>query len=122
MVIKANKPRAKRTIRVESRATTNGKSKKGPAEKRSSERANMIVTASASPNRRSPDHPAHKIWLTNISLGGVGFQSGRRYARGSSCFIRLDVGPIRFDNAGQVVWCRKRAKNVYDVGCELLPD
>jgi hypothetical protein len=116
MITKTKKRAAKRTTK----STT--KSKKAGSDQRTDERSKMMVAASVYPDRLSPDNLAHKVWVTNISLGGVGFKTRRKYEVGSTCYIRLDAGPIRFDNPCKIVWCLRRDENTFEVGCELLPD
>ena len=116
MITKTKKRVTKRTTK----STT--QSKKSGSEQRTSERSKMMVAASVYPDRLSPDNLAHKVWVTNISLGGVGFKTRRKYDVGSTCYIRLDAGPIRFDNPCKVVWCQRRDENTFEIGCELLPD
>ena len=118
---KPGKRISKRTTKSKSAKSTT-KSKKAQSEKRTSERSKMVVAASVYPDRLSPDNLAHKVWVTNISLGGVGFKTRRKYDVGSTCYIRLDAGPIRFDNPCKIIWCSRRDENTYEVGCELLPD
>src|SRR5687767_15181962 len=86
MMTKTKKRVTKRTTK----STT--KSKKAPSEQRTSERSKLMVAASVYPDRLSPDNLAHKVWVTNISLGGVAFKTRRKYDVGSSCYIRLDAG------------------------------
>jgi hypothetical protein len=114
-MITKTKPRKRATKR-----TT--KSKKTQSDQRASQRSKMVVAASVYPDRLSPDNLAHKVWVTNISLGGVAFKTRRKYDPGSTCYIRLDAGPIRFDNPCKIIWCNRRDENTFEVGCELLPD
>ena len=108
--------------RVTKRTTKSTTKSRGSSEQRTSERSKLMVAASVYPDRLSPDNLAHKVWVTNISLGGVAFKTRRKYDVGSSCYIRLDAGPIRFDNPCKVVWCQRRDENTFEIGCELLPD
>ena len=107
--------------RSQTKRTT--KAKRKPAvENRTSDRAKFIVAATIYPDRLSPDNLSHKVWITNISLGGLAFKTRRKYEVGTSCYVRVDAGLAKFDNPLRVVWCQKRDEDTYEVGCELLPD
>lgn len=104
----------------------NGKAKSRHArpaiEKRQQSREKMVVSATVFPDRLSPDNIGHKVWVTNISLGGLAFKTRRQYAPGATCFVRLDAGPIRFENPLKVVWCRRRDEFTFEIGVEFIPD
>jgi len=99
-----------------------GKSVRPSIERREAVREKMVVSATVFPDRLSPDNIGHKVWVTNISLGGLAFKTRRQYAVGATCFVRLDAGPIRFENPLKVMWCRRKDELTFEVGVEFLPD
>lgn len=90
------------------------------AEQRQTERAQLFAAA-ALYTELNPD-TAHNVWVTNISLGGVGFQTRRDYAAGQTFHLRLEAGPIDLDCPVRVVWTKKNSDGLFDVGSEFLPD
>jgi hypothetical protein len=96
------------------------KSKSRVAEQRKSERTQMICAATLY-TELSPD-TAHKVFVTNISLGGLAFKTRREYAEGASYHVKLEAGPIDMNVPVRIVWSSKGSDGIYEVGCEFLPD
>src|SRR2546423_1646627 len=90
------------------------------SEKRSSERSTLFASASLY-TELSPD-VAHKVWVTNISLGGLSFRTRREYEAGDSFHIRLEAGPIDMNCPIKLIWVRPNSEGFYDVGAEFVPD
>jgi PilZ domain len=119
-MITKTKPTKKRFTKRTTKATT--KAKRPQTEQRAFERTKFVVAATVYPDRLSPDNLAHKVWITNISLGGVAFRTRRKYEPGTCCYVRVDAGIVKFDNPLKIIWCNRRDENTFEVGCELLPD
>ena len=96
------------------------KSSKGRIEQRASERTKLVANATLY-TELSPD-TAHKVWVTNISLGGIAFKTRREYEAGEQYHIKLEAGPIDMNVAIKIVWASKGSDGIYEVGCEFLPD
>lgn len=92
----------------------------GSTERRASERTELVANATLY-TEVSPD-VAHKVWLTNLSLGGVQFKTRRVYEAGQCFHIKLEAGPIDMDCPIRIVWTRNSSDGLYYVGCEFLPD
>jgi hypothetical protein len=120
MITKTKPTTKKRAAAAAAKRTT--KSKRSQSENRAAERTKFVVAATVYPDRLSPDNLSHKVWITNISLGGVAFRTRRKYEAGTSCYIRVDAGIVKFDNPLKIIWCNRRDENTFEVGCELLPD
>ena len=90
------------------------------AEQRTTERTQLFAAATLY-TELNPD-AAYKVWVTNLSLGGVGFQTRREYQVGQTFHIKLEAGPIDMDCALRVVWTKKNADGLFEVGGEFLPD
>jgi hypothetical protein len=90
------------------------------AERRTSERTELIAAATLY-TEVSPD-VAHKVWLTNLSLGGVQFKTRREYTAGQCFHIKLEAGPLDMDCPIRIVWTRNAADGLFYVGCVFLPD
>lgn len=90
------------------------------AEQRTTERTQLFAAATLY-TELNPD-AAYKVWVTNLSLGGVGFQTRRDYEVGQTFHIKLEAGPIDMDCALRVVWTKKNADGLFEVGGEFLPD
>ena len=95
-------------------------SKPSRAEQRTTERTQLFAAATLY-TELNPD-AAYKVWVTNLSLGGVGFQTRREYHPGQTFHIKLEAGPIDMDCALRVVWTKKNADGLFEVGGEFLPD
>jgi hypothetical protein len=89
------------------------------SEKRASERSSLFAAAVLY-TEVSP--VTHKVWVTNISLGGLSFRTRREYEAGQTFHIRLQAGPIDMDHPIKVVWSRQNSDGFYDVGVEFIPD
>ena len=114
-------------LRTKKRTTKNHKvtkkaHKKPTVDTRKEEREKLVVSATVFPDRLSPDNVGHKVWVTNISLGGIGFRTRREYLPGQTCFVRLDAGPIRFENPLKVMWSKKKDEFTFEVGAQFIPD
>jgi hypothetical protein len=120
-MITKTKPTTKKRASLAAKRTTKSRKTNG-AEQRASDRTKFVVAATVYPDRLSPDNLSHKVWITNISLGGVAFRTRRKYEAGTSCYIRVDAGIVKFDNPLKIIWCTRRDENTFEVGCELLPD
>ena len=90
------------------------------AERRTNERTELIANAVLY-TEITPD-VAHKVWLTNLSLGGVQFKTRREYSAGQCFHIRLEAGPLDMDCPIRIVWTRNAPDGLYYVGCVFLPD
>jgi hypothetical protein len=90
------------------------------SERRTSERTELVANAVLY-TEITPD-VAHKVWLTNLSLGGVQFKTRRVYSAGQIFHIRLEAGPLDMDCPIRIVWTRNSPDGLYYVGCEFLPD
>jgi Tfp pilus assembly protein PilZ len=68
--------------------------------------------------RITAHHPVERQALTNVSHGGISFQSSRCFEVGSEIDIRIPLREPVFEAKGLVVWCRKNGR-AYDVGVEF---
>jgi hypothetical protein len=89
------------------------------SEKRASERSSLFAAAVLY-TEVSP--VTHKVWVTNISLGGLAFRTRREYEAGQTFHIRLQAGPIDMDHPIKVIWSRQNSDGFYEVGVEFIPD
>lgn len=90
------------------------------SELRKNDRTSLFVAATLY-TELNPD-VAHKVWVTNVSLGGVGFRTRRPFQSGAVFHVRLEAGPIQLDSGVRVMWTRPTAEGTFDVGCEFVPD
>jgi hypothetical protein len=65
--------------------------------------------------------PGIIVQVTNISLAGVGFNSDRPTAVGSTCRIHLANGIMRLNSRIRVTRCN-RHRGEYDIGAEFIED
>ena len=63
--------------------------------------------------------PIKKENLSNISHGGLSFQSKSCFDVGSSIFIRIPLRNPPFEAEGTIVWCKKNGVQ-YDIGVEFI--
>ena len=118
----ATRTRSTKRSKAHSKHSKGSRKVRPSIERREAPREKMVVSATVFPDRLSPDNIGHQVWVTNISLGGLAFKTRRQYAEGATCFVRLDAGPIRFENPLKVMWCRRRDELTFEVGVEFLPD
>ena len=93
----------------------------GP-ENRASERTRLVAAATLFTELTPHPDEGHKVWVTNISLGGIAFKTRRMYEPGDIFHIRLDAGPIDMSAPIKIVWIRPQADGIYECGTEFLPD
>src|SRR4051794_10313963 len=115
MITKKRKSR-----RAKSRRSTSVRSRRRGSEKRGSERSQFFAAASLY-TELSPD-VAHKVWVTNISLGGLAFRTRRVYEAGQSFHIQLEAGPIDMNCPIRIIWSRQNSEGSFEVGAEFIPD
>ncbi len=58
--------------------------------------------------------------LSNISQGGVAFDSVEKIKVGRMLQIKIAATQPTFKAYGKVVWCKKNATGTYEIGLELL--
>jgi hypothetical protein len=116
MITRKRKSRTKGRKSSKSRGIRRRKS----LELRASERSRFFAAATLY-TELSPD-VAHKVWVTNISLGGLAFKTRRAYETGTSFHIRLNAGPIDMDCPIRIVWSRPTGDGNFEVGSEFIPD
>ena len=64
--------------------------------------------------------PRERDRLSNVSLGGIAFNSTNRFDVGNLVRVRIPFVSPEFLATGQVVWCTGNAETGYEVGLELL--
>jgi hypothetical protein len=89
-------------------------------EKRAAERTQFFAAATLYKDL-NPDN-AHKVWVTNISLGGMSFYTRREYAPADIYHVRMEAGPIRLNCPVLIIWIREKEAGISEVGCEFIPD
>jgi len=111
-----------KTKKTTKSAKSQKKARKSSPDMRQHDRVKLIACATLYTELTPNPGEGHKVWLTNISLGGLAFKTRREYAVGDTYHIRLDAGPIDMSAPIQISWTRKRTDDAWDVGCEFLPD
>jgi len=112
--------------RTKKRSTSHKKPRRkaphhGP-ENRASERTRLVAVATLFTELTPHPDEGHKVWVTNISLGGIAFKTRRSYEPGETFHIRLDAGPIDMNAPIRIIWSRSQSDGIYEVGSEFLPD
>lgn len=92
------------------------------AENRVSERVKLVAAATLYTELTPHPGDGHKVWITNISLGGLAFKTRRDYEVGDHFHIRLDAGPIDMSAPIRIVWVRKNHDAIFEMGAEFEPD
>ena len=98
------------------------KFQKPQQEQRVTERVKLIAAATLYTELTPRPGDGHKVWVTNISLGGVAFKTSRVYEVGTRYHLRLDAGPIDMSAPIRIVWFRRKADGIFEVGSEFVPD
>jgi hypothetical protein len=113
------KKRKNRRVKARRSSLARGRRRRS-SEKRGSERSQFFAAASLY-TELSPD-VAHKVWVTNISLGGLAFRTRRQYEAGQSFHIQLEAGPIDMNCPIKIIWSRQNSEGSFEVGAEFIPD
>lgn len=111
----------KRKHTTKRRTTTKARRFHG-TENRGSERVKLVAAATLYTELTPHPEEGHKVWMTNISLGGLAFKTRREYEVGDHYHIRLDAGPIDMSAPIRLVWIQKKEDGVFEVGAEFVPD
>lgn len=84
-------------------------------------RRETLVTPASLWRFANPNGPATRVYVFNISLGGIAFRCRQTFERDAVHFIRLAAGPLKLEHRIRVVWCRKREEGLFDIGAEFIP-
>lgn len=66
--------------------------------------------------------PTLRVYLTNLSMGGVGFRVPRVLEAGRTGRMRIEIGPIKFVSRLEVVRATLREDRVMEVGARFVRD
>ena len=108
--------------RTKSSSKPNKKARYSGTDKRASERTRLVAMATLYTELTPHPDEGHKVWVSNISLGGIAFKTRRSYEPGQIFHVRLDAGPIDMSAPIRIVWSRAQSDGLYEVGSEFLPD
>src|SRR6185503_4549591 len=64
--------------------------------------------------------PGWKVDLLNVSMMGIRFRSTDSMVPGDKAFVKLEVGPLRWNSKLRVVHCSKLAGGDWAIGCEFV--
>ena len=111
----------KRKQTTKRRGTTKARKFRG-TDSRATERVKLVAAATLYTELTPHPEEGHKVWITNISLGGVAFKTRRPYEVGDHYHIRLDAGPLDMSAPIRLVWIQNKEDGVFEVGAEFVPD
>ena len=111
----------KRKHTTKRRTSTKARRFRG-TENRYNDRVKLVAAATLYTELTPHPDEGHKVWITNISLGGLALKTRRQYAVGEHYHIRLDAGPIDMNAPIKIVWIEKNPDGVFEVGAEFVPD
>jgi hypothetical protein len=83
-------------------------------------RRETLVTPASVWRFSNPNGPATRVYVFNISLGGIAFRCRQTFERDAVHFIRLAAGPLKLEHRIRVVWCKKREEGLFDIGAEFI--
>jgi hypothetical protein len=83
-------------------------------------RRDTLVTPALLWRFANPQGPGTRVYVFNISLGGIAFRSRTAFEPAAVHFIRLAAGPLKLEHRVRVVWCRKREEGIFDIGAEFI--
>ena len=107
---------ATQTVAAPARATS---LKSAPQLRRS--KRETLVSAAQLWRFANPQGPAARVYVFNISLGGIAFRSRTTFETAAVHFIRLASGPLKLEHRIRIVWCKKREEGIFDIGAEFIP-
>lgn len=111
----------KRKQTTKRRTSTKARRFKG-IENRASDRVKLVAAATLYTELTPHPEEGHRVWMTNISLGGLAFKTRRQYEVGDHYHIRLDAGPLDMSAPIRLVWIQKKEDGIFEVGAEFVPD
>lgn len=90
-----------------------------PANNRRSHRDSLVAPATLACLQPDADEPGRRVWVYNISLGGVALRSRKPLEAGELYTLKLVAGPLRLESAIRIVWCRRRDDQMYEIGAQF---
>ena len=84
------------------------------------DRRETLVTPALLWRFASPQGPGARVYVFNISLGGIAFRARTTFEPAAVHFIRLAAGPLKLEHRIRVVWCKKREEGLFDIGAEFI--
>ncbi len=106
--------RMQKTIEKRSEGTT-----ANPADNRKSHRDSLVAPATLSCLQPDSDEPSRRVWVYNISLGGIAFRIRRPLDAGGMYRLKLVAGPLYLESEIRIVWCRRRDDQMFEVGAQF---
>ena len=64
--------------------------------------------------------PGWKVELLNVSMLGIRFRSSMSMIPGDKAFVKLEVGPLRWNTKLRVVHCAPLEDGLFSIGCEFV--
>lgn len=61
-----------------------------------------------------------KVFLSNISLSGVGFRAVKPMMTGSEHKLVVEAGPMSLRTLVRIVRCERKDEKTWDVGCAFV--
>jgi hypothetical protein len=89
-----------------------------PNERRRSPR--QVLLARALIKMEVGTAPGWKIDLLNVSMLGIRFRSAHSLIPGDKAFVKLEVGPLRWNTKLRVIHCHALDSGEYTIGCEFV--
>jgi hypothetical protein len=83
-------------------------------------RRETLVTPALLWRFANPQGPGTRVYVFNISLGGIAFRSRTTLETDAVHFIRLSSGPLKLEHRIRVAWCKKREEGLFDIGAEFI--
>ena len=89
-----------------------------PSERRRSPRQALLARALI--KMEIGTAPGWKIDLLNVSMLGIRFRSPHSLTPGDKAFVKLEVGPLRWNTKLRVIHCSTLETGEYAIGCEFV--
>jgi hypothetical protein len=89
-----------------------------PSERRRSPRQALLARALI--KMEIGTAPGWKIDLLNVSMLGIRFRSPHSLTPGDKAFVKLEVGPLKWNTKLRVIHCNAMESGEYSIGCEFV--
>ncbi len=91
--------------------------------KRLAARKQMVAPATLWPaNRPGRAGAGQRVWVYNISNGGIAFRADAPPPTAGVCFLKLHLGPLKLESPLRIAWHREADHATTAVGAAFVPE
>ena len=87
---------------------------------RRSKRQTLVTAAALWRSYKASDQPGERVFVSNISLGGLAFRARMALETGTVNYLKLVSGPLQLEAQIRIAWCRPHDADTFDAGAEFI--